>query len=95
MKTIDDRNEEQKKTHLWAIVAKDRAMSYWGGAQGGVSRCAWAVPFADLDKVDRWVRARSDMSYVRPIALANYRAPKGTAHLHIYAVDQNHPALKA
>jgi hypothetical protein len=95
MKTVDDRNEEQKKTHLWAIVAKDRAMSYWGGATGGVSRCAWAVPFADLDKVDRWVRARSDMSHVRPVALSNYRAPKGTAHLHIYAVDQNHPAVNS
>jgi hypothetical protein len=95
MKTVDDRNEEQKKTHLWAIVAKDRAMSYWGGATGGVSRCAWAVPFLDLEKVEKWVRARSDMSHVRPVALSNYRAPKGTAHLHIYAVDQNHPAVNS
>lgn len=93
MTTIDDRNEEQKRTHTWAIVAKDKAMSGWGGASGGVSRCAWAVPVSDLDKVERWVRARGDMSYVRRFALANYRAPKGTAHLHIYAVDSNHPAL--
>jgi hypothetical protein len=35
------------------------------------------------------------MSYVRPVALENYRAPKGTAHLHIYTVDGNHPALKS
>ena len=95
MKTIDDRNEEQKRTHLWAVVAKDRAMSGWGGASGGVSRCAWAVPISDLDKVEKRVRARSDMSYERPVALANYRAPKGTAHLHIYAVDSNHPAVNS
>lgn len=95
MRTIDDRNEEQKRTHTWAIVAKDKAMSHWGGASGGVSRCAWAVPLSDLDKVKRWVRARGDMSYVRPIILANYRAPKGTAHLHIYVVDANHPAVNS
>jgi hypothetical protein len=53
------------------------------------------VPISDLDKVERWVRARGDMSYVRPVALANYRAPKGTAHLHIYVVDANHPAVNS
>jgi len=68
-------------------------MSYWGCARGGVSRCAWAVPFAYLDKVDKWVRARSDMSFVRPVVLEHYRVPRGTAHLHIYVVDSNHPAL--
>jgi hypothetical protein len=93
MKLVDDRNEEQKKTHLWAVVARDRSMSYWGQAAGGVSRCAWAVKFLDLDRVEKWVRARGDMTYVRPVALANYRAPKGAAHLHIYAVDQTHPAV--
>lgn len=95
MQTIDDRNEEQKRTHLWAVVARDKAMSYWGQAAGGVSRCAWAVPFLDLDKVENWVRGRGDMTYVRPIALANYRAPRGTAHLHIYVVDANHPAVNS
>jgi hypothetical protein len=54
----DDRTEEQKTTHVWAIVARDSFMSGWGQARGhggawrvgspfrergdGVSRCAWA-----------------------------------------------------
>lgn len=93
MTTEDDRTPEQKKTHVYAIVAKDRCMSGWGGARGGASRCAWAMaPEVNADRVENWVRNRSEMRYVNFIDLRTYRAPKGTAHFHIYVCNQGHPA---
>jgi hypothetical protein len=59
--TIDDRSNEQKNTHVWGVVAKDKFMSGWGGASGGTSRCAWAVPAgSSLERVYNWVAARKD-----------------------------------
>jgi hypothetical protein len=56
MKFEDDRTEEQKKTHVFAVVAKDKCMSGWGGATGGASRCAWACdPSVNTDRVENWV----------------------------------------
>lgn len=91
---VDDRNESQKVSHKWAIVAKDKFMSGWGGAKGGASRVAWAFrSMEEGEKVLAWVRARSDMTYVNFANLETYRAPKGTAHFHIYVADANHPSL--
>lgn len=90
----DDRTPEQRQTHKFAVVAKDRFMSGWGRARGGASRCAWAVPSnLDIDKVERWVRGRSEMRYVNVVDLRTYRPPRGTIHFHIYVVNADHPSL--
>jgi hypothetical protein len=90
---VDDRTPEQRVTHRWGVVAKDKFMSGWGGARGGASRCAWACgPGVDVGRVERWVRARSEMRYVSVVDLNSYRVPSGTAHFHIYVADADHPA---
>lgn len=89
----DDRTAEQRKTHRWGVVAKDKFMSGWGGASGGASRCAWACgPDVDLNRVERWVRRRDEMRYINVVDLNTYRPPSGTAHFHIYVCDAGHPA---
>ena len=92
--TKDDRAPEQKKTHTLGIVAKDSAMSGWGGARGGASRCAWAFDPREVnsDRVFNWVLSRSEMSYVSLVDLRTYRPPSSTAHFHIYVCDKSHPA---
>lgn len=91
----DDRTPEQKKTHHWAIVAKDKFLSGWGGARDGASRCAWAcAPNVDTSTVERWVRQRKEMRYVNVVDLTTYRAPRGTAHFHIYVCDADHVAAR-
>lgn len=95
MKIQDDRTEEQRKTHRFAVVARDKFMSGWGGADGGVSRCAWALPgdgSVNIDRVENWVKDREEMRNVKVVDLSTYRAPKGTVHFHIYVVDAKHPA---
>lgn len=58
----DDRTLEQLATHRWGVVAKDKFMSGWGRADGGASRCAWAVKDGlNLDRVENWVRSRKEM----------------------------------
>ncbi len=96
---VDDRTSEQRKTHTWAIVARDKFLSGWGQAANGVSRCAWAVPDAmvgdgRMDRLERWVRGRGDMRYVNVVKLDSYRPPAGTAHFHVYVVGDGHPGLK-
>lgn len=89
----DDRTDAQKQTHKLAVVARDQFMSGWGGAEGGVSRCAWAVaPDVNVDRVERWVRSRKEMRYVNVVDLDTYRPPRGTAHFHIYVANADHPA---
>lgn len=92
MITKDDRTPEEKKTYKWGVVAKDKFMSGWGEARGGVSRCAWAcAPDADINKLLRWVESRSEMRYVNVVDLSTYR-PKNTVHYHIYKCEKDHPS---
>lgn len=94
MKKVDDRNEEQKKTHRWAVVARDAFMSGWGGAAGGASRCAWAChPDVNTDRVFNWVKARSEMRNVSLVDLSTYR-PAKCAHFHIYVCNPDHVAAR-
>lgn len=92
MKKQDDRTEKQKETHRYLVTATDRFMSGWGQASTGASKCAWACDTKEnMHKVYEWVKARSEMKYV------NYRYddkwyPKA-AHVHIYVVNDYHPAL--
>lgn len=90
----DDRTPKQFSTHQWAVVARDTMLSGWGDAQGGTSRCAWAVPLltVNLDRVENWVRSRSEMKNVNIVNLNTYRPPTGTAHFHIYVITPTHPA---
>lgn len=89
----DERTDEQKKTHNYAVVARDKFMSGWGEAKDGISRCAWAVaPNVNIDRIERWVRSRSEMKYVNVVDLNTYRPPRGTAHFHIYVANADHPA---
>jgi len=89
----DERTVEQKQTHNYAVVAKDKFMSGWGEAENGASRCAWAVaPDVNIDRVERWVRSRPEMRYVNVVDLNTYRPPRGTAHFHIYVANTDHPA---
>jgi len=87
----DDRTEEQLKTHTILVTATDRFLSGWGHAHGGVSKCAWACASRDVaDRVFKWVSSRAEMKYVN-MTDRPWR-PKA-AHVHIYVVDENHPAL--
>ena len=91
---VDDRNEEQKKTHTIIFVGTDKFLSGWGQAQGGASYAGWACKSEDRYKVENWVRNRGDMLRVREVG-NNYRPnPRYCAHFHIYVVDENHPAIK-
>ena len=92
----DDRTDAEKNTHIWAVVATDKFMSGWGGANGGKSRVAWAVD--DLSKTSKlfdWVNNRSEMKYANVVNLNNYRSPRGTSHFHIYVAKDGHPSLAA
>jgi len=95
----DQRTPEQKETHHWAVVARDKFMSNWGQAKGGFSRCAWAMSLEMMKdesyrKVVSAVKARSEMMHVNLVDLKTYRCPKGTSHFSIYVVNNEHPYLQ-
>lgn len=92
MEIVDDRTAEQKSTHQTLITATDKFLSGWGGAKGGLSKCAWACDTPEkADKIFGWVNNRTDMKYVN-IHYRNEWKPIA-AHVHIYVVEDNHPAL--
>jgi hypothetical protein len=86
----DDRTKAEKATHNWLVTATDNFMSGWGQAKNGLSKCAWACKWEDLDKVEKWVRNRSEMKYVNVVNGKWY--PRNAAHVHIYVVHEGHPA---
>jgi hypothetical protein len=89
----DDRTSEQRQSHRWGVVMRDKFMSGWGEASGGVSRCAWACgPGVNIERVRAWVESRGDSAYVNVVDLHTYR-PRNTKHFHIYVCDAGHPAL--
>lgn len=88
---IDDRNPLQKTTHNVLIAATDKFMSGWGMATGGSSFVAWACRPKDAPRVEAWVRNRPEMIRVRRVA-KNWRGARA-AQVHIYVVNDNHPAL--
>ena len=92
MKRIDDRTIEQQSTHTYLVTATDNFMSGWGEAQGGKSKCAWACDsWKTAQKVLSWVQGRSEMKYVN---ITTQKWYPNAAHVHIYVVDENHPALR-
>ena len=88
----DRRNDEQRTTHTYLVIGKDRVLSGWGNAQGGASYAAWACTVDDVDKVEQWVRNRTDLTRVR-VVRDPYQPPAQCAHFSVYAVTQGHPAL--
>src|SRR4030095_9401804 len=91
----DDRTDEQKTTHILAVVARDRFMSGWGRCRNGASRCAWAcAPDVNTDRVFNWVKSRGEMRYVNLVDLRTYRPPRGTEHFHIYVANSDHVAAR-
>ena len=88
---VDDRTPEQRQTHTVLVAATDNFLSGWGKAKGGRSVAIWACTLGDSDRVESWVRSRSDMDHVRVVSdpyHGNYRD-----HVHIYVVCDGHPAL--
>ncbi|MAH47048.1 hypothetical protein CMI37_14570 [Candidatus Pacearchaeota archaeon] len=83
---VDDRTDEQKKTHTLAVVGTDRFMSGWGGAAGGLSYAGWAFKDGQEAQCFATIDNRSDMQRVRVVALDGYRA-QGAAHCHIYVFN--------
>lgn len=84
--TQDDRTDEQKQTHVWAVVGTDPFMSGWGEATGGMSYAAWAYQEGHQSAVEGFVRARGDMHRIRIVYLPDWR-PRA-AHTHVYVYDR-------
>jgi len=90
MQLQDDRTDEQKKTHTVLIGGKDKCMSGWGKAKGGISYAFWACKPEHADQVERWIRKRGDLFSIH---YRNCTLPAGRGHCHIYVVNENHLAL--
>jgi len=92
MERVDERTQEQMKTHNWLITATDKCMSGWGKCSDGLSKCAWACESKNVDKVFKWVENRKEMKYVNCTNRPWY--PKNAEHIHIYVVKEGHISLK-
>ena len=91
MKIVDDRTDEEKDTYLVLIGGRDKGMSGWGEAAGGVSCAFWACRPDHAYKVAAWLRGRGDITYIR--WLQRVRPTSRRGHCHIYVVRDGHPAL--
>jgi hypothetical protein len=80
---VDNRTEEERKTHRLAVIGTDSFMSGWGQADRGLSYAGWAFKDGDEAECLSAVDSRSDMNRVRVVTLDGYRAT-GAAHCHIY-----------
>ena len=89
----DTREQEHFKTHTSLVTARDKFMSGWGHAENGFSRVAWACKPEHINAVYRWVSSRKEMIYVNRYPNGEKWRPRNFAHLSIYVVDENHPAL--
>lgn len=98
MEYNDDRTPEQKLTHPWVVLAKDKFMSGWGRARGGASWCGWAcATLPEAERVESWVRNREEMRRVRITkteGTRRLRLARSCINFHLYVVDAFHPALR-
>jgi hypothetical protein len=93
----DDRTESQRRTHFHLVAAKDK---FWRGENGERAHCVWACR-SDSEivwRVERWVRSRGDMELVRvtqdsPSKRRRFNNRNPADLVHIYVVDEGHPAL--
>ena len=79
---VDDRTDEQRRTHLLAVVGTDPGMSGWGEAADGASYAGWACTYNEWERCFDMVQHRCDMKYVRLVTLNKYHP--NAAHTHIY-----------
>ena len=93
MEFVDDRTEEQKRTHYVLIGGTDSFMSGWGRAKDGASYAFWACTPQDADRVESWVRSRGDIKRVREVTNDYRPKPDYCAHCHVYVVSDEHPAI--
>lgn len=90
---IDDRTEEQKKTHIYIVQGIDKFMSGWGEAKGK-SYAGWACKKEHLSSVKRWVSGRTDMKCVN-VQTGTWRPRLNrNDHCQIYVISDNHRAAK-
>lgn len=87
----DDRLPHEKATHTVLVVGRDKFLSGWGLAKGGMSYAAWACEPQHEQRVLAWVEGRSDMKNVR-VRETDY-VPSGRGHFHIYVVRPGHASL--
>lgn len=81
MITNDRRSEADKVRTLGFVIATDKFMSGWGGAEGGSSY--FAVPFTsydDADLIEANMKVRPEMLRVRVVS-AKYQ-PRTTYAVH-------------
>ena len=87
----DDRTDDQKGTHTELYGGKDRFLSGWMCKGGASSYAYWACKPCDFDKLQKWVEGRSDITR---LCYYKDKVPyKRFGHVHIYVVDDGHPAL--
>jgi hypothetical protein len=85
---VDDRTQEQKKTHRGIVLMTDRfspnvKLTYWGWVKGGPSYAGWAFSEGNESGAYAQIKARSDAKNVR-VVYGDYRPPAGPGHCHIY-----------
>lgn len=88
----DHRTTTQKHTHTVLVHGIDTFLSGWGHAANGASVAAWACTPEDVREVHAWVESRSDIIEVQIAWDGN--PPSDCEQLSIYAVDDNHPAMR-
>jgi hypothetical protein len=95
MEIQDERTEEQKSTHIFGVVAKDKIASFWGNASGGPSRVAWACKcYDDASKIFDWLESRPEMANISIVDLRKYSPPPKEAQFYVHVAHPFHPALK-
>ena len=93
MKFVSDIDVKTVKTHTTIVLMTDTFMSGWGEARGGVGYAGWACNPTDAERVERWVRSRSDARNVRRVRKDYRPSSRTVGHCHIYVVGPNHPAI--
>jgi len=89
---VDDRGLIQKFTHRICVSGYDTFLSGWGDGENG-SYAAWACRKEDAETVLKWVRSRGDMYLPRIETVRDLlKRVDHNVHVHIYVVDENHPA---
>ena len=85
----DDRTDADKAVTIGFVVATDRFMSNWGGAEGGRSYVARPVrDDAERERVERLFENRDDFKRVRYVFGSEYKPRlRSNDHLHIYGFD--------
>ena len=87
MEFVDDRTEEQKKTHPYIFGGTDSFMSGWGGAEGGSSYAFWACTQEDWSYCKSYVLNRGDLKRVRQVSNDYKPNARNCAHCHVYIYD--------